>query len=178
MKEIKTLLNRGWDNLSPNEQRDVVKSLSEHLGNTEESIKNWIGGGIRKEDVVKPMMYRNVKKSEWYLLRDIFDIIFDGVVFEEKSTVVKEEGQSVDALMKEIDGYKTKERREFFRHLYSTNRCLYNEVSELYTLHKKYGGDNNKANLSRYAKINKERIIEEKETKMLKDLQNGGKIRL
>jgi hypothetical protein len=178
MKEIKTLLNRGWDNLSPNEQRDVVTSLAEHLGSTEASVRNWIGGGMPRKVVDKPQSYRNLPKKDWFLLRDIFAICCDGKVFEEKKEVKKNYSKmSSKELMAKIDKMSSNIRRTFFRGLYMSDRDLYNEVSNLYSLHKKYEGSS-KANLNRYAKINKKEIIKNREAEMLQNLQNGGKIRL
>lgn len=179
MKEIKTLLNKGWDNLSPEEQRDVVTSLAEHLGSTEASIRNWIGGGISRRDVDKPHSYRNLPKRDWFLLRDIFAICCDGKVFEEKKEVKKNDGKiSPSELMTKVEKMPTNVRKAFFRRLYLSDRSLYNEVSELFSLHKKYGGDKSKANINRYSKVNKKQIIKNREAEMLQNLQNGGKIRL
>ena len=175
MAECKKLLNKGLQSLADDEKRNVINSLAIHLGVTKDSVKNWIGGGLARRDVDKPIIYRNLKKSDWYLLRDIFNIIFDGVKFEEKKKMrTKNNKMSTDELMKSIDRMKPSVRRAFFGNLHRNDRKMYNEISNLYTNHKKYSGKGER-NLSRYTKKREDKM--QKEDNLLTNLQNGGKIK-
>lgn len=177
MKEAKNLLNKGWDNLSPQEQRDVVAFLAERLGTTKDSVMNWVKGGIPRRLVDKPQSYRNVPKPEWADLRDIFSICLDGKKFEEKREVKRKDSKmSTDELMKSIDRMESSVKKAFFGNLYRNDRKMYNEISTLYTNHRKYGGNNKGGrNISRYSKKKENKL--EKENNFLTNLQNGGKIK-
>lgn len=174
MEKAMRLVNKGWINLSNQEQRDVVAFLAKALGVTQDSVRNWIGGGIPRRIIDKPHIYKKVDKEDWKYLKTIFAICCDGKRLVKKVVNRRKPGElTTDELMEAIDRMSPRVKRNFFAHLYRNNRKLYNEISELYHHHCKYNDGGR--NISRYTKKKENRIM--KEGSILSSLQNGGKIK-
>ena len=153
MKTIKNLLQKGgYNKLTNDEQREVVAFLVKILGSTEESIKNWIRGGLPRSSLnglfdICPMEY-------WGDMNDILNIIYHQES-EKKEEVKQTKGLSSTQYCEAIHRMPRNIKGVFFRRLREDNYEIYETLSQEYSNYCKYTLPRGKSSLRKHANVPK-----------------------